>query len=237
MSDPVFLREGARPAVRVERRYEHPLESVWRAVTSPDSLAQWFPCRVEFELRAGGAVRYDMAGFEDGAVLAIEPPRRLVFTWGEDQLSFELAPDGDGTVLVLTHAFADRAGAASFASGWEGCLSVLGLMLAGKPLPGPDRREARHEELVARFGLDEPIVIRGDAGWSVRIERQLVVDAVTAWDRLRALPLGVPNVLVSLGDGTGHGARLVVAVKGADPEPLAPATAWVREAVRRAAAA
>jgi hypothetical protein len=177
-----------------------------------------------------------MDGFEDGEVLAVEPPRWLAFTWGKDQLSFELTPAGDGTVLVLTHGFADRAGAASFAAGWEGCLAVLGLLLADKPLPEPDRREARHEELVARFGLEEPVIIRGDAGWSVRIERQLVVPAAVAWDRLRALSLDVPNVLVSLGDGTGHGARLVVAVKGADPEPLEPATAWVREAVRRAAA-
>jgi len=236
MTEPVYLNEGARPAVRVERRYDHPVERVWQAVTAPESLAQWFPSRVEIELRAGGEVRYDMDGHETGEVLAAEPPHRLVFTWGEDQLEFTLRADGDGTVFVLTHAFDDRVGAASFASGWEGCLGVLGLLLADRPLPEPDRREARHEELVERFGIAEPVVIRGDAGWSVRIERQLVVPAATAWERLRALPLDVPNVLISLGDGTGHGARLVVAVNGADAAQLPPATAWVRDAVRRAAA-
>jgi uncharacterized protein YndB with AHSA1/START domain len=227
MSEPVFLGD----AVRVERRYPHPIERVWRAVTTPEGLAEWFPAPVTF---AG-----DVADFGDstGKVLAMEPPHRLVFTWGDDELSFELREDGEHTVFVLTHRFSDRAGAASFASGWENCLQVLALVLSGEPVPPPERFEGRHEELVRAFGLEEPIVIRGDKGWSVRIERQLVVGAETAWDRLRAQPLGVPNVLINLGDGTGHGARLVVAVNGVDEAELEPATAWVRAAVRRATAA
>ena len=226
MTDPVFLGD----AIRVERRYDHPIERVWEAVTTPEGLAEWFPAPVRFE---GGVADF---GDEKGRVLAFEPPHRLAFTWGDDQLEFELRAEGDGTVFVLTHTFSDRPGAASFASGWEHCLRVLSLVLAGKPLPEPDRFEARHEELVRAFGLDEPIVIRGDKGWSVRIERQLVVPAAVAWARLAAGALDVPNVLVSLGDGTGHGARLVVAVNGSEAQELEPATAWVRAAVARAAA-
>ena len=226
MTDPVFLGD----AIRVQRRYDHPIERVWDAVTTPEGLAEWFPAPVRFE--------GDVADFGDekGKVLAFEPPHRLAFTWGDDQLEFELRTEGNGTVFVLTHTFSDRAGAASFASGWENCLQVLSLVLAGKPLPEPDKFEARHEELVREFGLDEPVVTRGDNGWSVRIERQLVVPAAVAWERLAAGPLGVPNVLVKLGDGTGHGARLVVAVNGSEAQALQPATAWVRAAVARAAA-
>jgi len=226
MTDPVFLGD----AIRVQRRYDHPIERVWDAVTTPEGLAEWFPAPVRFE--------GDVADFGDekGKVLAFEPPHRLAFTWGDDQLEFELRTEGNGTVFVLTHTFSDRAGAASFASGWENCLRVLSLVLAGKPLPEPDKFEARHEELVREFGLDEPVVTRGDNGWSVRIERQLVVPAAVAWERLAAGPLGVPNVLVKLGDGTGHGARLVVAVNGSEAQALQPATAWVRAAVARAAA-
>ncbi len=226
MTDPVLKGD----AIRVQRRYDHPIERVWDAVTTPEGLAEWFPAPVRFE--------GDVADFGDekGKVLAFEPPHRLAFTWGDDQLEFELRTEGDGTVFVLTHTFSDRAGAASFASGWENCLQVLSLVLAGKPLPEPDKFEARHEELVREFGLDEPVVTRGDNGWSVRIERQLVVPAAVAWERLAAGPLDVPNVLVKLGDGTGHGARLVVAVNGSEAQALEPATAWVRAAVARAAA-
>jgi uncharacterized protein YndB with AHSA1/START domain len=223
----VFLGD----AVRVERRYAHPIDRVWRAVTTPEGLAEWFPAPVTF---SGGVADF---GDSRGRVLDFDPPHRLAFTWDRDELTFELREDAGGTVFVLTHRFSDRAGAASFASGWEHCLQVLALVLAGEPAPPPERFEARHEELVAAFGLEEPVIIRGDAGWSVRIERQLVVGADVAWDRLRAEPLGVPNVLISLGDGTGHGARLVVAVNGSEEPGLEPATAWVRAAVRRATAA
>lgn len=223
MNDPVL--EG--DAVRVERRYEHPIERVWRAVTEPEGLTEWFPAPVTF---AGEVADF---GDDKGRVLVHEPPHRLVFTWGDDQLEFSLSEDGDGTVFVLTHTFSDRGGAASFAAGWENCLQVLALVLAGAPVPPPEPFEARHEELVEAFGIAEPVVIRGDKGWSVRIERQLVIPAATAWERLAGQSLDVANVLISLGDGTGHGARLVVAVNGADEAKLEPATAWVRDAVRR----
>ena len=78
--------------------------------------------------------------------------------WGTDRLTFELAPDGDGTTFALTHSFDDRYGAPSFATGWEVCLAGLRSVLAGEPLPRADRGIARHEELVHEFGLDQPEV-------------------------------------------------------------------------------
>jgi hypothetical protein len=106
----------------------------------------------------------------------------LSFTWGGDRLTFELRPDGDGTTFTLTHAFDDRAGAASFATGWELCLLGLRSVLAGEPLPPPDRGVARHEELVHTFGLDRPEVSTAEGRWTVRIERQLTCPAAVAWD-------------------------------------------------------
>ena len=41
-SDQFFTRAG-RPTVRVLRHYPHPIDKVWRAVTTPEHLGAWFP--------------------------------------------------------------------------------------------------------------------------------------------------------------------------------------------------
>lgn len=48
-----------RSALRFERRFAHSPEKVWRAITEPAHLAQWFPAAVELELRLGAEVRFD----------------------------------------------------------------------------------------------------------------------------------------------------------------------------------
>jgi uncharacterized protein YndB with AHSA1/START domain len=184
MSADQFLTIDGRPTVRVERDYPHPVEKVWRAVTTPEHLGQWFPSPVDIDLRPGGKIRF--SAFEGpeaaGTVEDVEAPRRLTFTWGTDRLTFELAPNGDGTTFALIHSFDDRYGAPSFATGWEVCLAGLRNVLAGEPLPKPDRAIARHEELVHEFGLDRPEITESDAGWTVRVERQLTCPAEIAWN-------------------------------------------------------
>jgi uncharacterized protein YndB with AHSA1/START domain len=185
MSADQFLTLEGRPTVRVERRYPHRIDKVWRAVTAPEHLGQWFPTPVEIDLRPGGAMRFAAFEGEQGAagtVEAVDVPRRLTFKWGADRLTFELEPDGDGTTFVLTHEFDDRFGAPSFATGWDICLGALRSVLAGEPLPPPDRGIDRHEELVHEFGLDQPEVTELGDQWTVRIERQLTCPAEVAWD-------------------------------------------------------
>jgi uncharacterized protein YndB with AHSA1/START domain len=182
--DRFFLHDG-RPTVRVERAYPHPIDKVWRAVTAPEHLGAWFPSPVEVDLRPGGEMRF--AAFEGdpgatGTVEAVDAPRLLRFTWGADRLTFELAPDGDGTRFALVHSFDDRYGAASFAAGWDLCLAGLRSVLAGEPVPPPDRGIARHEALVREFGLDRPEVSESGGRWRVRVERQLTCPAAVAWD-------------------------------------------------------
>ena len=285
-TEPIFTDAG-RPRVRVERRYPHPIATVWRAVTSPEHLGAWFPSPVEIDLSVGGAMRFSAFAGDaaaTGTVETLDPPRLLAFRWGSDRLTFELTPDGDGTVFALTHAFDDRAGAPSFATGWETCLAGLRQVLAAEPVPPPDRGVARHEELVAAFGLDRPEITGDAGGWTVRFERQLTCPAQVAWDlwfgppgapavgeplmpyaapdrvvgtmtevdephvlAFDVAPSGGPgdHVRVALTPGTGHGARLVLTVRGADPHERDLAVAqWggaaahlAGEAARRALAA
>ena len=183
-ADQFFTLEG-RPTVRVERRYPHPIDKVWRAghdaraprpVVPQPGRGRPAARRVD-ELRRvrrrRGSSRHRRGR---------RAPRRLAFRWGADRLTFELAPDGDGTTFALTHSFDDRYGAASFATGWELCLGGLRSVLAGESLPPPDRGIARHEELVHEFGLDRPEVTEADGGWTVRVERQLTCPAEVAWN-------------------------------------------------------
>ncbi len=287
-TDPILRQHAGRDAVVIERRFPHPRERVWRAVTEPAHLAHWFPGAPEFELRADGAVRFP--GFagepaEQGRVLECEPPHRLRFTWDTDELLLELLEDGEGTRFVLTHAFDDSAGAASFATGWETCLEGLRAVLDGAEAPEAGPRPERHEELAARFGLGRPEIEQTADGWSVRVERQLVCPADAAWDLVLGGddPAAEPPVLVigealhapqapdvvlgyltdavvpvllafdtgpaepgdhvrlELTEGTGHGARMILTVRGTDPtEQEAAAEQWgqgVVDAIARAALA
>ncbi len=134
---------GDAPAVRFERWLPHPVERVWRAVTEPEHLRHWFPCEVDVELRAGGAMRFTYApdSTDEGEVLEALPPTTFAFRWGKDVLRLELAAHDDGTRLTMTHILNEEGAgsAAKVAAGWELCLDALAEHAAGRhdgPAPG-----------------------------------------------------------------------------------------------------
>lgn len=185
--EPILRRGADRHAVDVVHSLPHRRDQVWHAVTTADSLAQWFPGAPEFALHVGGTVHFpEFAGdpAEFGEVLECDPPQRLRFSWSTDQMALDLQEESGGTRLTLTHEFDDLPGAASFATGWEACLEGLHAVLDDRPVPDPGPRRARHEELAARFGLDEPEVDETAEGWSLHVERQLVCPPDGVWDLL-----------------------------------------------------
>ena len=148
-----------KPAIRFERRYPHPVDRVWRAVTEPDQLAHWFPSAVEVDLREGGEMTFTFPGGEmepmEGAVTVLDPPRRFAFLWGEEELRIELAPDGDGCRLHFTHVLGTREQAARDAAGWHVCLDRLADLLSGHAGEAPgdeatDEWSAHYEEYQRR---------------------------------------------------------------------------------------
>ncbi|MDX6285740.1 MAG: hypothetical protein QOG53_1225 [Frankiales bacterium] len=141
-----YVEHDGRPAVRFVRTYPHPIERVWAAVTDPDELSHWFPSRAEIELHIGGTVTFSGDPNTDdtkGTILVCQPPQRLAFTWGEDELHFELEPVGSGHCrLTLTNVLHEGNTAARNAAGWTVCLSELDKHLAGQHSDGPHSADA-----------------------------------------------------------------------------------------------
>jgi uncharacterized protein YndB with AHSA1/START domain len=144
-----------RPAVRFERRLAHPIDAVWQAVTDPAELAHWFPATVTVDLRPGGAMSFDFGGGVtlDGEVTELDPPRLFAFSWGAEDLRFELEPDdgGAGCRLRFTHVLEERDTAARDAAGWHVCLEALALRLAGQPAPARPSTPAPTSEWRAHY--------------------------------------------------------------------------------------
>lgn len=137
-----------RPALRFERRLDHSVERVWRAVTQPAELARWFVADVPWTPREGEEFE---AGGDTGRITALNPPRLLAWTWGAERYSFELAPAGAGCVLVFTHVFNPELGPGwQHAAGWETYLARLDAHLAGGYLSEEDAH-AGIDELMARY--------------------------------------------------------------------------------------
>lgn len=138
--DAILEDHEGRTVLRFERVLEHPPDDVWTALTEPAELRTWHPSPFELEPTVGGAVRYLAPGGDalgPGVVREYEPPHVLAYSWGEDDLRWELSPHSEGTLLVLTHTFDDRLKAARDAAGWHLCLDTLASSLAGADEPAP----------------------------------------------------------------------------------------------------
>lgn len=145
-----------RDAVVCEVQVAAPPERIFQALTSEDQLAQWWngeggPCRVKswsMDPRIGGTwrcVAYDPSGqmvvngfseFEtSGEIVEFDPPRGLAYTWRatfhsipshESIVRWELIPEGDGTLVRMTHrALKELPESSGYADGWPGVLDGL----------------------------------------------------------------------------------------------------------------
>jgi uncharacterized protein YndB with AHSA1/START domain len=202
MTEKLTVDEQGRTVLRMERRLAHPPAKVWRALTEPAELSRWYPfTATDIELRVGGAIRFDLSSdphlnldaVMEGVVTEVDPPRVFAFSEpagdvlereGDNLLRFELYPDPDGCLLVFTHVFHDRPGAAANAAGWAVCLDAMDAALAGRPAAQADF-VALHEAYLHQFGLAGGSTEDTPEGWRIRFERQLMMQPVEqAWARL-----------------------------------------------------
>jgi uncharacterized protein YndB with AHSA1/START domain len=142
-------------SVTVTHRYAHPPEKVFDAWLNP-ALARRFlfttpdgeVIRCDIDARVGGrytivdrrpeGAKHFSGDIEHvGEYLEIDPPRRLVFTFGVPQfepgftrVTVEIAPDGDGCILTLTNDDVPAEWADSNTEGWTMILGSLETALA-----------------------------------------------------------------------------------------------------------
>lgn len=157
MSDGRLETFDGRPALRFERRLDHSVERVWRAVSEPGELARWFVAPIEWTPAPGETFE---AMEEAGEVTEVDPPRSLAYTWGGEHFRFELERDGDGCRLIFLHVFDDRTLGAQHATGWELYFDRLDAHLEEGPLPEPTEAEAYlevHERYAEHFQLDPEV--------------------------------------------------------------------------------
>lgn len=133
-------RADGKLDIRFERRYPRPVETVWKALTDPDRLADWMG-KSTVEPRVGGKFLtiQDSAAPMTGTVRVWEPPHVLEFSWSnkdapDSVVRYELTPEGKtGTRLVFTQQGVLPGRSALMLPGWQWLFDRLAHALEGKP--------------------------------------------------------------------------------------------------------
>ena len=128
-----------RLQVVFRRRYAKPVAKVWAALTTPERLEDWFGA-AKIELRVGGTMHITSANGKQTElrITRVDAPHVLGWSWMLDGLDtsvlFELAPDGEGCQLTLTHSglSARHGRGAGVRAGWHAVLEGLADSLDGR---------------------------------------------------------------------------------------------------------
>jgi uncharacterized protein YndB with AHSA1/START domain len=147
--------------VERELRVEAVPEVVFPFFTDPAKMIRWMGIRATLDPRPGGV--FSVNTMEEyvlaGEFLEVEPPTRIVFSWGyanfpdpnplppgSSTVEIELVPDGGATIVRLSHRV--PAELADFHSmGWEHYLGRLAIAASGAD-PGPDELAEAHRALL-----------------------------------------------------------------------------------------
>jgi len=149
--------ETTTERVAVEREIDiaASAETVWSFLVDPEKITRWWGSRAELDPKPGGAWRVEISGrnIARGEVLEVDPPSRLVYSFGWETagnglsdalppgssvVEFNLIPTAAGTTVRLVHR--DVPGgelASSHGAGWQHYLARLALSATGAD-PGPD---------------------------------------------------------------------------------------------------
>ena len=142
-----------KPKLTLVRKFDAPVEAVWRAWTEPEALKRWFgPDAGEVSLaqtnvRVGGRFHVVFKTLDgeqhdvSGTYREVQPHRKLVFTWAwistpgrVSQVTLSFVPKGTGTEFTLLHErFFDMAARDGHEFGWTGSMEKLARFLQHNP--------------------------------------------------------------------------------------------------------
>ena len=137
--------------IECEIRIEAAPETVFEFFTDPAKAALWMGQRATLDPRPGGIYKLEMtnAWTVVGEYVEVDPPNRVVFTWGwesgvEDTppgsttVEITLTRDGDATLVHLIHRdLPTERSVGAHRAGWDKFLPRLTAVAEGRD-PGPD---------------------------------------------------------------------------------------------------
>ena len=141
----------------VERRVSVPPDQVFVYFTDAERWLRWQGTDAEVELRPGGVWRVNVTGdgYASGRIVEVVDNQRIVFTWGWERddmpvppgsstVSIDLLPDGEGTIIRLTHSGLPSDTIEIHRTGWENYVTRLATVGEGRdPGPDPFREQSR----------------------------------------------------------------------------------------------
>jgi len=92
-------------SILIDQFIASPPAVVWEAITTPEWLARWW-VPGDIAPTVGHSFALEMPGWGDVpcTVLEVEPNERIVFTFADWTLTWQVRPEGTGTRLFLEHA-------------------------------------------------------------------------------------------------------------------------------------
>jgi len=162
-------KDGEKWTLVLVRDLRHPPAKVWKALTDPEQLREWAPFDSDRNLGAVGAAKLSTVGtpaphVTETRVKRADAPKALEYSWGGNDIRWELEPlPGGGTRLTLWHDI-DRGFISMGAAGWHICFDVLDRHLAGEPIGrivGGDAMKSGgwqrlNAEYAKQFGVELP---------------------------------------------------------------------------------
>lgn len=144
----------AEPSLTIVRRFRASPQALFDACTDPAKLCRWFGpadfavTHLEADARPGGRLLFRMEGpggpvAAEGVFQEVAAPRRVALTWRWTEgppeappqgvtslVTFDIAPDGEGSRLTLTHAgYRDGPAGKTHEEGWSEAADKLARLL------------------------------------------------------------------------------------------------------------